>query len=155
MKTNFAPLLFTLTCTLGVPRVIAQDDSSDIHKRLSTPGYDSRHDYNRMVFVGEIIALGVVFQGVCKQPVNQNIDFRVSEILLGDPPEPRVRAGYINCTGEPLPSPPFTLHGKVIVYCFQSAGFKCLAPVAFTEERLKAVKSWIAKSRAANHNSPS
>jgi hypothetical protein len=156
MKQNYYVLLLALISFLVVPTLIAQDESvlSDIHKRLSTPGYESRHDQNRMVFVGEIIALGAVFHGVCKQPVNQNIDFRVSEILVGDPPEPTVRAGYINCTGEPLPSPPFTLHAKVLVYCFHNAGFKCLVPVTFGNDRLKRVKSWIAESSAADHSVP-
>jgi hypothetical protein len=139
---NTASLL--LLCLFAVPLLVAQDESvlSQIHKHLSTPEY--RHDHNRAIFVGEIVGLGPVFQGVCKQPVNQSVDFRVSEILLGDLPESTVHAGYINCSHAPLPSPPFTLHSKVIVYCFHNMGFKCLAPVPYTDQRLNTVKSWIA-----------
>jgi hypothetical protein len=156
MKKNYSLPLFALILFLAVPGLIAQDESvlSNIHKRLSTPGYESRHDHDRMLFVGEVIALGPVFQGVCKSAVAQSVDFSVSEILLGDPPEPTVHAAYTNCTRVPLPSPPFTLHAKVIVYCFHNVGFKCLAPVTFTDDRLKKVRSWIAGLSAENHGTP-
>lgn len=154
MKKNYSVLLFALSLFLAVPGSIAQDESVlfNIHKRLSTPGYESRHDHDRMLFVGEIIALGPVFQGVCKTGVAQSVDFSVSEILLGGPPEPTVHAGYTNCTRVTLPSPPFTLHAKVIVYCFHNIGFKCLAPVPFTDDHLKKVKSWVAELSAEDHS---
>ncbi len=159
MKQNYCVLLIALISVPAVPTLIAQDKSvlSNMHKRLNTPGYESRHDHNRVIFVGEIITLGPVFHGVCKQAVNQNIDFSVSEILMGDPTEPTVHTGYANCTGESLPSPPYTLHTKVIVYCFQDMSdkhFKCLAPITFDSDRLKRVKSWIAESSAADHSIP-
>jgi hypothetical protein len=161
MKNKVAPLLFTLACILAVPRVIAQDESvlSNIHKRLMIPGYETRHDHDRILFIGEITALGAVSPfAVCKTAILQSVDYTISDTLLGDPPEQIVHTSYVNCTGESLPSPPYTLHAKVIVYCFRNMSgksFKCLAPVAFTDDRLKKVKSWIADSRAANHNSPS
>jgi hypothetical protein len=154
-------MLFALVCILAVPRAMAQDESvlSDIHKRLMTPGYEARHDHDRILFIGEITALGGVNPNVpCKAAILQSVDYAISDALLGDPPEPTVHTGYVNCTGESLPSPPYTLHAKVIVYCFHNMSgkfFKCLAPVAFTDDRLKKVKSWIAESTAANHNSPS
>jgi hypothetical protein len=160
MKRNFAPMLFALIGILAVPRAIAQDESvlSDIHKRLMTPGYEARHDHDRILFVGEITALGAVNPyAVCKAAILQSVDYTILDALVGDPPEPTVHTGYVNCTRESLPSPPYTLHAKVLVYCFHNMSgkfFKCLAPVAFTDDRLKNVKSWIAKSNAADHNSP-
>jgi len=161
MKHGFAPMLFALICILAVPRLIAQDESvlSNIHKRLMIPGYEARHDHDRILFVGEITALGAVnAYAVCKAAIGQSVDYTISDTLLGDPPEPIVQTAYGNCTRESLPSPPYTLHARVIVYCFHNMSgkrFLCLAPVAFTGARLKKVKSWIAESRAANRNSPS
>jgi hypothetical protein len=149
MKKNYLVLLFALIPFLFALNVAAQDETvlSDIHKRLSTPGYEARHDQDRMMFVGEIIALGPVFQGVCKQAVNESVDIHVLEIFLGEAPGETVHAGYINCTRAPLPPPPFTLHAKVIVYCFHNMGsFHCLVPVTFSEGRLKRVKSWISNA---------
>jgi hypothetical protein len=159
MKHNFTSMLFTLVIVLAVPRVIAQGNSvlSNIHKRLMIPGYEARHDHGRILFVGEITGIGAVNPyTVCKAAILQSIDYTVWDTLLGDPPEPTVPTGYVNCTGKSLPSPPYTLHAKVIVYCFHNMSgkfFKCLAPVAFTDERLRRVKSWIAESSAANHKS--
>lgn len=150
LSITFLALLFLF----AAPGLAAQEESalSDIHKHLKTPEY--RHDHQRMLFVGEIVELGPVFQGVCKGAVDQAVDFSVSEVLLGDPPEPTVHAGYINCTRKPLPSPPFTLHAKVIVYCFHNMGFKCLAPVPFTDERLKTLNSWVSKTGQARSVAP-
>lgn len=124
-----------------------QDQSilADIHKRLQTPGIEARHDHDRMLFVGEIVGFGPVYQGVCKTGVSETVDFRVTSVLLGKPPQPVVHAQYINCSRMPLPSPPFTLHGTVIVYCFHNMGaFKCLEPVRSTEHRIESAKSWVA-----------
>jgi hypothetical protein len=161
MKQNYSVLLLALISFLVVPTLIAQDDTvlADIYRRLMTPGYEARHDHDRILFIGGITALGGVNPHVpCKSAILQSVDYAISEALLGEPPEPTVHTGYVNCTGESLPSPPYTLHAKVIVYCFHNMSgkfFKCLAPVAFTDERLKKVKSWITESSAANHNSPS
>ena len=158
MKYHLASALFALICILAVPRVLGQDESvlSNIHKRLMIPGYEARHDHDRILFIGKITALGAVNPYVpCKSATLQSVDYAISETLLGDPPEPTVHAGYVNCTSESLPSPPYTLHAQVIVYCFHNMSgkfFKCLAPVGFTDDRVKKVKSWITESSAANHN---
>jgi hypothetical protein len=143
MKHRASITSLALLCVFAAPLLLSQDESalSQIHKHLKTP---ERIDHGRSVFVGEIVRLGPVFQGVCKEAFDQSVDFSVSEILLGDLPASTVHAGYINCTRAPLPSPPFTLRSKVIVYCFYNVGFKCLAPVPYTDKRLKTVKSWIA-----------
>ena len=161
VKHMFGAMIFALICTLTVPGGTARDEAvlADIHRRLMTPGYEARHDHDRILFIGKITALGGVNPYVpCKSAILQSVDYAISETLLGDPPEPTVHTGYVNCTSESLPSPPYTLHAKVMVYCFHNMSgkfFKCLAPVAFTDDRLKKVKSWIAESTAANHNSPS
>lgn len=152
MQRSFFALLLTLVLLLTVLRLGAQDETvlSDIRKRLSTPGIDARHDHDRFLFVGEILALGPVFEGVCKSGVVQSVDYSVDDILLGDPPESVVHTGYINRTRQPLPSPPYTQRAKVIVYCFHHVrSLHCLAPVAFTESPLKKIKSWIAAMPAA------
>jgi hypothetical protein len=161
VKHIFGAMIVVLICAVAVPRGIAQDGAvlAEIQRRLMTPGYEARHDHDRILFIGEIAALGGVNPYVpCKSAILQSVDYAISETLLGDPPEPTVHTGYVNCTGESLPSPPYTLHAKVIVYCFHNMSgkfFKCLAPVAFTDERLKKVKSWITESSTANRNSPS
>jgi hypothetical protein len=163
VKHSFGAIAFAILFALATPRGIAQDEEvvlTDIHKRLMIPGYEERHDHDRILFIGEITALGGVKPPYvpCKSAINQSVDYTILETLLGDPPEPTVHTGYVNCTGEPLPSPPYTLHNKVIVYCFHNMSgkfFKCLAPVAFTDERLRKVKSWITESSSVNHKSPS
>jgi hypothetical protein len=97
-----------------------------------------------IVYVGEITALGPVFQGVCKSVVNQSVDFTLSHLLFGRFAGTEVHTGYINCTTQPLPSPPFTLHTPVIVYCEQFNSLTCLTPVQFTEERPRTIQGWIA-----------
>ena len=125
----------------------AQTDGSSaalekIHRQLTKP---ERLKYHKpVVFIAEISALGPVFQGVCKSAVNESVDFTISRVLFGQYPEQTLRAGFINCTRQPLPSPPFTLHATVIVYCELVNFFGCLTPVEFSEERQKRVERWIA-----------
>jgi hypothetical protein len=136
-----------LCCLLPNPSLHAQVEGDDaalekIHRRLTNV---ERLKYHKpIVFVGEISALGPVFRGVCKSAVNESVDFTISRLLFGQFPEKVMHAGFINCTWQPLPSPPFTLHGTVIVYCEQLNFPGCLTPVEFSEERQKKVEGWIA-----------
>ena len=124
------------------------DVLAEIHKRLTSS--EKLNYHQPLVFTGEIAELGPIFQGVCKSAVNQEVVFTVSRVLFGSYRESQVRAGYINCTWQPLPSPPFTLHTKVIVYCEQQfKALHCLAPVQFTDDDLKKVESWTADLQAA------
>ncbi len=136
-----------LCCLLPNPSLHAEVEGNDaalekIHRRLTNAEKLKYH--KPIVFVGEIAALGPVFKGVCKSAVNQSVDFTISRLLFGQFPEKVMHAGFINCTWQPLPSPPFTLHGSVIVYCEQSNFPGCLTPVEFSEERQKKVEGWIA-----------
>lgn len=136
-----------LCCLLPNPSLHAQAEGNDaalekIHRRLTNV---ERLKYHKpIVFVGEISTLGPVFRGVCKSAVNESVDFTISRLLFGQFPEKVMHAGFINCTWQPLPSPPFTLHGTVIVYCEQLNFPGCLTPVEFSEERQKQIEGWIA-----------
>ncbi len=146
MKLALLPL-FLLCAVAGGAQAPQQQAPSDddvlaqMQKRLATGEKLTYH--KPMVFVGEISNLGPVFHGVCKEAVSQAVDFTISSLLWGDHPDSVVHTGYINCTWQPLPSPPFTLHAKVIVYCEQIHTVQCLNPVAFTDERVSRVESWI------------
>jgi hypothetical protein len=98
------------------------------------------------IFVGEIIQLGPHCQGmcICKGAISQTVDFNIDRLLLGERQEMLVHTSYVNCSSSPLPSPPFTLHEKLIIYCEQQPRFvRCFDPVKLTDERLKAVRTWI------------
>lgn len=141
------PFILCLCCLLPNTGLHAQVDGNGaalekIHRRLTNV---ERLKYHKpVVFVAEISALGPVFQGVCKSAVNESVDFTISRLLFGQFPEKVMHAGFINCTRQPLPSPPFTLHSTVIVYCEQLNFGGCLTPVEFSEERQKKVEGWIA-----------
>jgi len=144
-KIGLALGLILLLWTPALSSQAAHDDSvlDKIHKRLSSSETLTYH--NPIVFVGEISQLGPVYQGVCKEAVNQDVEFTISRLLFGDYPDSLVRTGYVNCTWKPLPSPPFALHARVIVYGEQfHHSVQCLDPVEFTDERLKKIESWIA-----------
>ncbi len=136
-----------LVCFWWVAALQAQVEQSDavlqkIHQRLKSVEKLSYH--KPIVFVGEITALGAVYQGPCKEAVNESVDFAVSRLLFGKFSETVVHAGYINCTMRPLPSPPFTVGARVIVYCERFHFLSCLTPVESTEERQRTVEAWIA-----------
>ena len=115
---------------------------TNIRKHLLSP---SRRTCNQpLLFVGSIEAIGPIYMGTCKEAVEEHVDFRIQSVVWGEHPGVQVRAGYINCTRQPLPVPPFTLNGPVIVYCEQVPSLKCLTPVEFSEQRLTAIKSWTA-----------
>ena len=134
-------------CLLPNPSLHAQVEGSDaalekIHRRLTN--VERLKDHKPIVFVGEISTQGPLFRGVCKSAVDESVDFTISRLLFGQFPEKVMQAGFINCTGQPLPSPPFTLHGTVIVYCELLNFPGCLTPVEFSAERQKKIEGWIA-----------
>jgi hypothetical protein len=99
-----------------------------------------------LLFIGEITGLGSVYQGVCKEAVNQNVDFTVTELLVGDFTDDMFHYGYPNCTRQPLSSPPFTLHSKVILYCHNHR--HCFEPVPVTPARLQTIRAWVSEAEA-------
>jgi hypothetical protein len=136
-------LLLVFTVDLSSQPVSTTYVLAQMHKRLTS--VERRTYHNPIVFTGEVRYLGPVYQQACKQGVEQKVDFTVDRMLLGNHPGSIVRTGYINCTWRPLPSPPFTLHAKVIVYCEQRRhGVNCLAPVELADYNLTQIASWIA-----------
>jgi hypothetical protein len=107
-------LLVVFAVELKSQSVSTTDVLAQTHKRLTS--FEKRTYHNPIVFTGEISHLGPIYQGPCKGAVNQEVDFTISRMLLGNHPVSIVHTGYINCTRRPLPSPPFGLHAKVIVY---------------------------------------
>jgi hypothetical protein len=146
MKLALLPLwlLCAVACTARAPQQQAPSDDdvlAQMHKRLTSGEKLTYHQ--PMVFVGEISNLGPVYHGVCKSAVNQEVDFTIFRLLWGEHPAPAVHTGYIDCTRQPLPSPPFTSNARVILYCEQIHTVQRLNPVASTDERLRKVESWI------------
>jgi hypothetical protein len=114
---------------------------ANIHRHLSST---MRRTYNEpLLFVGVIDAFGPIYTRPCKEAVGEAVDFKIERVILGTPQTSQLRASYINCTGAPLPAPPFTLRGRVIVYCEQRRSLNCLTPVEFSEPRLAMVGQWL------------
>lgn len=142
---NLTPLLVFLLWTIPLCAQTARNNAvlAEIHKRLTSSEKLTYH--SPFLFVGEISRLGPVPQVICKQAVNQEVEFAISQLLFGGHPEAFVRTGYVNCAWQTFPSPPFTLHAKLIVYCERfHHSLTCLTPAEFTNEPLRKVKSWIA-----------
>ncbi len=126
----------------------AQDQSERVFQNIGEylrGDVRARPYTNPLLFVGEVSALGPVYQEVCKEAVNQIVDFSVSELLLGDLSEDSFQYGYPNCTRQPLPSPPFTLHSQIILYCHHQ--HNCFEPVPLTTERLQTLRAWVVEAR--------
>jgi hypothetical protein len=139
-----------LSLLLGAFAVHAQTAADDahvlsvIHRKLANP---YRVKYNSpIIFVRTIAALGPIYQGVCKEGINENVDFTVEMFLWGDPHRTTIQTSYINCTGVPLPSPPFSAGSRLIVYCErpQDAAFQCLNPVPYSDATAKEIYQWTA-----------
>jgi hypothetical protein len=137
--------LILLLWTSALSSQAAHDDSvlDRIHKRLASSEKLTYH--KPIVFIGKISRLGPVPQGICKSAIAQEVEFTISRPLFGDYSDFVLRTGYVNCSWKPLPSPPFTLHATVIVYCEQfHHSVQCLDPVEFSDKRLKKIESWVA-----------
>jgi hypothetical protein len=140
-QTRAKIVLSTLLAFVCAPAILPQspDDAhvlAVIHQRLAEP---NRVTYNHpIVFVGAITKFGPVFQGVCKAGVGEDVDYEVLQWIYGEGQRTEILTSYINCTRQPLPSPPFTLGAKVIVYCEAPHGaFLCLNPVAYSDNVLR------------------
>ncbi|HWZ97114.1 MAG TPA: hypothetical protein VN025_05070 [Candidatus Dormibacteraeota bacterium] len=120
-----------------------EDVLAKIHERLTSAERLNYHDPS--IFVGEISRLGPYPTTVCKSAISQEVDFAVSQWLFGNSKESVITAGFINCTMGPLPSPPFTLHAKVIVYCEHRhrGPLNCMTPVVFSEAALEEIQRWV------------
>jgi len=140
--------LSLILCGILGGSLCAQDESEHVFGQIREylkGDIKSRTFTSPLLFVGEIASLGPVFDGVCKEAVNQNVDFAVTDLLLGDLSDDTFHYGYPNCTRQPLPSPPFTLHARVILYCHHR--HLCFQPLPATPERVKTVRAWIAEAR--------
>src|SRR5271170_3919726 len=90
------PFILCLCCLLPNTGLHAEVEGNDaalerIHRRLTNV---ERLKYHKaMVFVGEIAALGPVFQGVCKSAVRESVDFTISRLLFGQLSEKVMHAG--------------------------------------------------------------
>ena len=127
----------------------ADSDFEDVDAELA--GTSGRPHYNPVLFAGPISQLGPVpHVFVCKEAVNQTVEFSVSELLVGKTTDSVVETSCVNCSNQSLPSPPFTLHAKVIVYCSETAQKRnrCLVPVPSTAERLRKLRLWIAEQES-------
>lgn len=140
---RYSALLCCFLSSIAVHPQIESEDTTlkQIHQRLTNREKLTYH--KPVVLIAEITGLGPVFQGVCKSAVNQDVEFIVSRVLFGKFTDKVVHAGFINCTRQPLPSPPFTLHATVIMYCEHSHFLSCVNPVPYTEARQRDVQSWI------------
>lgn len=102
MKSKSKHSVVLLVALALLPRVSAQIQDSNaamtnIRRRISSA---SRRAYSQpLVFVGVIEAFGPVFMGVCKQAVNENVDFKIETVVLGAFRGSELRTGFINCTG--------------------------------------------------------
>lgn len=142
-------LVFSLYDHLALAQFGQVTDSDtamrNIRKHLSSP---SEQTYNEpLLFVGVIDALGpVCSMCVCKSALSQDVDFKIESVLRGaiNGHDSQFHTRYVNCTGQSLPAPPFTLHGRVIVYCKQVSHAECLTPVVFSEQRLATIQKWSA-----------
>lgn len=141
-KQTLATLLaLSLACA---PAIFPQspDDAhvlAVIRQRLAEP---NRVTYNNpIIFVADITRFGPVFQGACKTGVGEDVDYEVLQWIYGDGERSKIPASYINCTRQPLPSPPFTLHAKMIVYCESPHGpFLCLNPIKYSDATLREIQ---------------
>jgi len=142
LKIRMALLLLLLWSAALNSQAVNNDAAlARIHKRL----IDSQKFVSPtpIMFIGEINWMGPAYHGVCKVAVSREVEFTISQVLLGNYQDSQMRTGYPDC-GE-LSSPPFALHLKLIVYCEQRVhSTTCFMPVEFTDERLKTVKSWTA-----------
>jgi hypothetical protein len=112
-----------------------------IHRNLADPNVVT---YNGpVVFVGDITRFGPIFQGVCKEAVNEDVDYEVWQWIYGGGQRTKILASYINCTHQQLPAPPFTPGANLIVYCERPHGtFECLNPIPASDANLQKVQQW-------------
>lgn len=75
----------------------------------------ARGKQSGVLFAGRIIDLGKPPRA-CREAVSQSVDFKVDTPLWGKVPKNTIRIEYINCTFQPLPSPPFTKELGWIVF---------------------------------------
>jgi hypothetical protein len=125
----------------------ADSDFEDIRAELL--GTSGHRRYAPYIFVGLISELGPVpHVFVCKEAVNENVGFSVLSTLMGKSRSEKVKTGYVNCSNQPLLSPPFALGARVIVSCDETHDPKwdrCLTPMPVTAERLNKLRRWVAE----------
>ena len=122
-----------------------------VHKRLQDHRGLAQH--HALVFAGEITRMQAIPRPRCSAGVEHRVTYRISEILWlesdsPDAPGYTVHKGFIDCTEKPLPSPPFAVGTKVLVYCETERDFACLAPVEFTRQHEMKVRTWLDEVRS-------
>jgi hypothetical protein len=138
----FAMLMASVICPATVAQSADDEHVLTVIRQRLTNG--ARVENNApFVFIGKIDGFGPIFHGVCKEGVNEEVDFSISKLIVGKFADSTVKAGYINCAQAPLPSPPFTQGAKLIVYCERAQSqIACLNPVAYSDARVHEIQRW-------------
>jgi hypothetical protein len=123
-----------------------------IYRRLQDHRGLAQH--HAVVFEGEITGLQAIPRPSCKAGVEHRVTYRISEILWLEPDKPEapgytVSKGFIDCREQLLPSSPFVVGAKVLVYCETRRDFACLPPVELTNQNRMRLRSWLDQLRAA------
>lgn len=90
----------------------------------------------------------------CKAGVEHKVTYLLAKILwigpdsIEEPGRLVPSKAFIDCTEKPLPSPPFGVGAKVIVYCEARMNFDCLAPIELTSNGAR-VQAWLDEVEAA------
>ena len=150
VNRRLRPLVLLCCLSYVAPRPLAAQNPATLaqfHELLQDPHRLAQHQ--SFLFVGEISRMETVPRAQCKSGVENKVAYSVSQLLWIAPdsmvaPGYAVYKGVIDCRQRRLPSPPFTLKSKVIVYCEINRGvYDCLPPAPFDARNLKSVQSWI------------
>jgi hypothetical protein len=149
--------LCCLMCTAALQAQVAQSSAAleTLHAPLQNP--DRLVKRRGFLFVGEISRNEEIHQHRCASGVERKIAYRVTQVLWDYPdsllgPGYTVSKGFTDCRRTSLPT--WEAGTRVIAYCeaLPGQGYKCLAPVMFTDDRLVRVKYWIAELAAREGN---
>jgi len=133
-------------------RADSAESLAAISKRLEDHRGLAQH--RALIFEGEIAQLERIRRPTCRAGVEHRVTYRILKILWQEPDSPEtpgytVSKGFVDCTEKPLPSPPFVVGTRVVVYCETRRSFACLPPVELTSKNREKVRSWLDEVGAA------
>ena len=146
---NATVVLPLLGLTLGVPPLLSAQSGApleEIHSQIEN--HRKLAQKHGSILVAEIAKTEAIRRSACKSGIEHRVTYRVVENLWVEPDSPIepgyvITEGFVDCREKQLPSPPFAVGVKVLLYCGRLDRYNCLPPALNSTDNSERLHTWL------------
>jgi hypothetical protein len=138
-----------LGLALGTPPLLSAQSAApleEIHSLLKN--HRKLAQEHGSILVAEITKMEAIRRSACKSGIEHRVTYRVVENLRVEPDSPIepgyvITEGFVDCGKKQLPSPPFAVGVKVLLYCGRLERYNCLPPTSNKTDNSERLDAWL------------